>query len=64
MWTENGCATIIDITEEGEIATCKCNHLTNFAVLAVTVINQLVLFPHIHVCVKCFTECVFKYRSM
>ena len=34
-WTKNGCVTDLAEVNEG-LVTCYCNHLTNFAVLAVS----------------------------
>ena len=36
-WTSRGCNATI--TDGGNTAICECNHLTNFAVLAVTIVN-------------------------
>ena len=36
-WTTRGCN--VAITDGGNTAICQCNHLTNFAVLAVTIVN-------------------------
>jgi hypothetical protein len=32
QWTPDGCSTSVG---QGGIVTCRCNHLTNFAVLVV-----------------------------
>ena len=39
-WTSEGCETISLV--DG-VATCECNHLTNFAILVVSMMEQQVL---------------------
>jgi len=34
-WSETGCV-VADIDEESGVVVCHCNHLTNFAVLVVS----------------------------
>ena len=43
QWTSDGCNTSVG---QGGIITCRCNHLTNFAVL---VVGILLGYYHIHV---------------
>ena len=49
-WTTEGCETDLAEVDEG-VVTCNCNHLTNFAVLVVSI-------PSVCVCV-CVCVCVW-----
>ena len=44
-WTTEGCQTAVN----GDVVTCTCNHLTNFAILVVSI-----SFP-VHLCVHLFS---------
>ena len=48
-WTTEGCET--DLGEVDGVVTCNCNHLTNFAVLVVSI-------PSVCVCVCVCVYCV------
>ena len=53
-WTPAGCVT--EVNQEG-VVTCNCNHLTNFAVLVVSILcaHECVC---VCVCVLCVCVCV------
>ena len=38
-WSEAGCV-VAEIDEESGLVVCKCNHLTNFAVLVVSIVTK------------------------
>ena len=57
-WTTEGCET--DLGEVDGVVTCNCNHLTNFAVLVVSIPSVCVCVC-VYVCVCVCIVCVCVY---